>query len=334
MHKRWAMRKARVLLTGFEPFDGASFNISEKVVSEIKKSGFNEVDLETKILTVDERGSRCVSELIMEKEFDCVLQLGFSNKARKINLESKAVNKINMKIKDNSEREISNKMVISRGKSELMTTFEELNNLDKTFPEVMFSSDAGTFVCNETYFRTLHSIFENNICDRFGRPLPCIFIHLPSNKYVSLPKQINFISWLINKINNKKIIEVVAAIIHNKEGKILVAKRDNKQPHPGKWEFPGGKLESLELEEDGLKREIFEELNLNIEILSNCGEITHLYDEYFVKLKAMNAKIDKNSEHMKLNVHEEILWLSSDDLTTLDWLDANKKLVKIIQNHS
>ncbi len=328
------MRKARVLLTGFEPFDGASFNISEKVVSEIKKSCFKEVDLETKILSVDERGSRYVSELIMEKEYDCILQLGFSNKARKINLESKAVNKIHMKIKDNSGREISNEQIIDKGKSELKTTYVLEEHLESFFPEVTMSSDGGTFVCNETYFRTLNTIIENNICDRFGRQLPCIFIHLPSKNYVSISKQINYISWLVNQINNKEIIEVVAAIIHNEEGKILVAKRDNNQPHPGKWEFPGGKLEPFELVEEGLKREIFEELNLKIEVISNCGEITHLYDEYFVKLKAMNAKIDKNSELMKLNVHEEILWLSSEELTTLDWLDANEKLVKIIQNHS
>ncbi len=50
------MRKARVLLTGFEPFDGASYNISNEVVTEISKLDIIDFDIESKILTVDEKG--------------------------------------------------------------------------------------------------------------------------------------------------------------------------------------------------------------------------------------------------------------------------------------
>ena len=320
-------------MTGFEPFDGDSFNISEKLVSEIKNRGIEDINLETKILSVDEKGSRYVSEYIFENKFDCIIQLGFSKKARKIKLESKAVNMIQMKIKDNSGREVTRGFVINSAKSELSTTVD-LEKLENNLSEVMLSSDAGKFVCNETYFRTLNTIQERNLRDRFGRNLPCVFIHLPSEDYVTLSKQVNFLIRIINKINCKKIIDVVAAIILNEDKKILVAKRDSNQPHPGKWEFPGGKLEPHESEEEGLKREIFEELKLNIEILSNCGEINHLYEEYFVNIKAMNAKITENSDPLELIVHDEILWVSCEDLTSLDWLEANLKLVEIIQNQS
>ncbi|MED5485204.1 MAG: hypothetical protein VYE59_01160, partial [Candidatus Thermoplasmatota archaeon] len=71
-------------MTGFEPFDGASYNISNEVVTEISKLDMIDFEIESKILTVDEKGSKYVSELIIEKEFDCVLQLGFSKKARTI----------------------------------------------------------------------------------------------------------------------------------------------------------------------------------------------------------------------------------------------------------
>ena len=48
----------------------------------------------------------------------------------------------------------------------------------------------------------------------------------------------------------------------------------------------------------------------------------------------MNAIIREDSGTMKLNVHEEIMWVKEEDLLVFDWLEANKKLVKIIQNHS
>ena len=328
------MRKARVLLTGFEPFDGASYNISKEIVTEISKLDIINFEIESKILTVDEKGSKYVSELIIEKEYDCVLQLGFSKKAKAINLETQAINKIHMTIEDNSKRQIHNKKIDMFAKSKFVSTVNVEGFLEKESPEISLSSDAGTFVCNESYFHTLNTIFSQELCDRFGRKLPCLFIHLPSNEYVPISRQIEIIINIIKKINDKKIIDVVAAIIRNEKGEILVAKRDSNQPHPSKWEFPGGKLEPNELESDALKREIFEELKLDIEIVSTCGEITHLYEEYFVKLKAINSKISTNSSPVKLMVHEEILWMPIEDLKSLDWLEANLKLVNIIQNQS
>ena len=334
MHNRCSMRKARILLTGFEPFDGASYNISNEVATEINKLDINQFEIETKILTVDEKGSKYVSELIIEKEYDCIIQLGYSNKATTINLETQAKNKIHMRIKDNSERQLKNKKIDIFAKNKLMSTVDIAGLLEKNSSEITLSSDAGSFVCNESYFHTLNTIFRQKLCDRFGRELPCLFIHLPSNDHVPISRQLEIITNIIKQINNKKIIDVVAAIIRNDNGEILVAKRDSNQPHPSKWEFPGGKLEPNELDRDALKREIFEELKLEIEIISKCGEITHLYDEYFVKLKALNCKITANSPPLELIVHEEISWMPIDDLKSLDWLEANLKLVNIIQNQS
>ena len=48
----------------------------------------------------------------------------------------------------------------------------------------------------------------------------------------------------------------------------------------------------------------------------------------------MYAKIKKNSLPMELIVHDEVLWVKVENLDKLDWLEANKKLVKIIQNQS
>ena len=334
MRKRLTMRKPKVLLTGFEPFDGATFNISEKIVSEFSNLRFDNFSVETEILTVDEKGSNVVCKKLKNNKFDCIIMLGYNNKIKKINVEHKAINKIQMKIKDNSGRMIDSDFIISSAPNELFSTI----SLEKLFQESPiefdFSSNAGTFICNETYFRTLEKIYSKNILDKQNKILPCVFIHLPLDTFEPVSKQIEFISWAIQKIIFQEVLDVVAAVIRNEKGEILVAKRKHDQPHPGKWEFPGGKLLPQENDVEGLKREINEELNLNIEVTSFCGEITHQYEEYFVKLKALNSKVIGDISLMKLYVHDEILWLPVEKLGFLDYLDANLKLVKIIQNQS
>ena len=56
-------------------------------------------------------------------------------------------------------------------------------------------------------------------------------------KIISISEQLQLVLEILNLVSDKKIIEVVAAIIRNEQGEILVAKRDSNQPHPGKWEF-------------------------------------------------------------------------------------------------
>ena len=60
-----------------------------------------------------------------------------------------------------------------------------------------------------------------------------------------------------------KQIEVVAAIIHDKEGRIFATQRGYGDYKDG-WEFPGGKMEPGESPEQALKREIWEELETEI----------------------------------------------------------------------
>jgi 8-oxo-dGTP diphosphatase len=62
-----------------------------------------------------------------------------------------------------------------------------------------------------------------------------------------------------------KRIEVVAAIIHDAEGRIFATQRGYGEFKDG-WEFPGGKMEAGETPEEALRREIWEELETRIEV--------------------------------------------------------------------
>jgi len=79
-------------------------------------------------------------------------------------------------------------------------------------------------------------------------------------------------------------IHVVAAAIHDAEGRILIAKRPDHVHKGGLWEFPGGKLEAGESVEQGLARELNEELGIHPTVTEPLISITHHYLECSIKL--------------------------------------------------
>ncbi|MBC1419656.1 (deoxy)nucleoside triphosphate pyrophosphohydrolase [Listeria fleischmannii] len=118
----------------------------------------------------------------------------------------------------------------------------------------------------------------------------------------------------------RKIINVVAGAII-KEEKILCARRKKEKSLGGLWEFPGGKIEVNELPEEALKREIMEEMNLELEIGEKVCTSTYTYDFGEVHLTVFYCKIIKGN--MKLNDHDKILWLDRSELNSLEWAPAD-----------
>ena len=76
-----------------------------------------------------------------------------------------------------------------------------------------------------------------------------------------------------------KSLEVVAAIIR-KDNKILCTQRSNKGETALKWEFPGGKIESGETEEEALLQEIKEELEVEVEVCNYLMTVEHQYNSF------------------------------------------------------
>jgi len=113
---------------------------------------------------------------------------------------------------------------------------------------------------------------------------------------------------------------VTAAIIIN-NGKVLIAQRAENQQLAGKWEFPGGKVEPGETPEECLKREIKEELGINIEVNDFFGESTYHYDTGTIKLLAYKSQwIDGEC---KLSVHSRIKWVKPYELENYDFAPAD-----------
>ncbi len=110
-----------------------------------------------------------------------------------------------------------------------------------------------------------------------------------------------------------KTLNVVAAIIH-KDNKILATKRGYGE-FINQWEFPGGKIEENETKEEALKREIREELNIDIEITNFALDLEYQYPTFYLKMSCYDCTIKSGTP--ELIEHNDARWLSkssSDDV--------------------
>lgn len=128
---------------------------------------------------------------------------------------------------------------------------------------------------------------------------------------------------------SKKIINVVAAAIE-KDGKFFCAQRPEGKSLGGFWEFPGGKLEEGESPEQALIREIKEELNSEIKIVSYINEASYDYDFGTVVMKTYHAKLI--SGNLELLEHQNSTWLSPHELSTINWAPVDRPAVRLLSN--
>ncbi|MHC1775019.1 MAG: (deoxy)nucleoside triphosphate pyrophosphohydrolase [Lentimicrobium sp.] len=116
------------------------------------------------------------------------------------------------------------------------------------------------------------------------------------------------------------MIDVTCAIII-KGNRILVTQRSEIMNLPLKWEFPGGKVEKYETEENCLRREIKEELNIEIGECLRLDSKIHEYENFTIKLVPFISEY--LSGELLLSEHKAFKWLLPEELTTLDWAPAD-----------
>lgn len=127
----------------------------------------------------------------------------------------------------------------------------------------------------------------------------------------------------------KKLIDVAAAVIL-KDNKVFAARRRKGAHLSGYWEFPGGKLEDGETPEQCLARELKEELNINVRIGPYIGESVFDYGIKIIRLIAY--EVEHLSGAIELVDHDEMRWLSFNELSAVKWAPADIPLVEQLKN--
>ena len=123
-----------------------------------------------------------------------------------------------------------------------------------------------------------------------------------------------------------KKVEVVAAVIFHNNKILCVQRGDNKYNYIAfKYEFPGGKVESGETNEAAIKREILEELSLEISIDSQFLTVNHEYPDFILTMHSFICSCDNPS--IELSEHIDFKWLDKTELKTLDWAAADVPIV-------
>lgn len=121
------------------------------------------------------------------------------------------------------------------------------------------------------------------------------------------------------------MINVVAAVIRD-GGEYLACRRT---PERGsKWEFPGGKVEHEETLKSALRREILEELGVEITV---GAEITVVEDiPGGIRLHSFDAHLT-GPRPVASTDHDQLLWCAPSSLSDLDWSKADLATVIVIQ---
>ncbi len=125
------------------------------------------------------------------------------------------------------------------------------------------------------------------------------------------------------------MIQVTCAILIQ-EQRILAVRRSNSMSRPGKWEFPGGKMETGETAEECIVRELQEELAIRVEVIQPLTPSQFNYPDISIQL--LPFLVRKLSGDIQLREHDACMWVSPSELFQLDWAEADIPIVEEISS--
>lgn len=126
--------------------------------------------------------------------------------------------------------------------------------------------------------------------------------------------------------NSKPHYDVVAAVIRHEGRMFCVQRGQTKYPYTSyKFEFPGGKIEEGESDQEALLREIQEELKVEIKVGPRLKIINHEYPDFTVTIKFYRCSLV--SDTIQLSEHIKGVWVTPIESLKLDWVEADKGVI-------
>ena len=125
-----------------------------------------------------------------------------------------------------------------------------------------------------------------------------------------------------------KLIHVAVGIL-KRNNTVLVAERPTDKPYAGYWEFPGGKVEANKTAEQALKRELHEELGIDILTAQPWFEHIHHYPDKSVQLDMWLVTEFTGEPHSK--EQQQLRWVTFDEMCHLRLLEGNIPIMSRIE---
>ena len=125
---------------------------------------------------------------------------------------------------------------------------------------------------------------------------------------------------------------VVGGLIYQND-KILICQRKEEGDHPLKWEFPGGKLKDNENNQEALKRELNEELSIEINDMIFFDEYLYEYKKISKNLKLVFFQIFQFEGEIQNKVHQQLKWIEISKLGDYDFLEGDLKIIDKLMNN-
>ena len=122
----------------------------------------------------------------------------------------------------------------------------------------------------------------------------------------------------------RRKIRVVGAMIE-KDGRYLITQRPPKSSLPLLWEFPGGRVEPGETDEEALARELREEMAIEVEVGERVIHVEHAYEGYDVDFCVYRCRLRSASiQHLRVHDHR---WVRPDELDAYEFPPADEKSI-------
>lgn len=325
-----AMATRRTLLvTGFEPFGGHATNVSAEVARALAAhpsvldpwtNEIHPLEVTVDVLPVDEKGAlKTAARWRAGERWDAVLHLGLCESCTGPRVERMARDRLDMRIPDNRGRQCTEQHLDGSGPRGCW--IDPLSPNPHGLPHAgSVSMDAGAFVCNETYFHTLTAI--DDTVDPSPVNPPALFVHLPHESRLRAEDALDFVAsllpWLLFPYPPQGV-HVVAAAVVNGAGDYLVTRRKTGEGDGGLWEFPGGKCEPGESWRSALKRELREELELEVEPQRLLGTFHRERDGTTYVIHLAGARLPEGESLPSLKVHDAWAWVNAEQGQSLSW---------------
>ena len=128
--------------------------------------------------------------------------------------------------------------------------------------------------------------------------------------------------------DTRPLVQVVAGILLDQNGRYLLSSRPEGKPYAGYWEFAGGKVEAGESDFQALQREFEEELGIRILAATPWLTKVHSYEHAHVRLHFLWVEADQWTGEIQSREGQKWAWQKAGDFTVAPMLPANSALLR------